>query len=72
MLLDIAASARWQTNKTGFKRFTVFNPNLVAGECVKPRLVLDKPIYVGFTVLETSKRIMMDILLLLLFTYFAL
>ena len=60
VLLDTATSARWQTNKTGFKRFTVFNPNLVAVECVKPRVVLDKPIYVGFTVLEISKRIMMN------------
>ena len=60
VLVNSERSARWQTSKCGFKRFTTFNNNLVAVECIKPKVVLDKPIYIGFTVLETSKRIMMD------------
>ena len=50
------------TLKSGFQRFTSFNNDLVAVECIKLKVILDKPmaIYIGFTVLETSKRIIME------------
>ena len=34
-------------SKPGFKRFDIFGENLVGMELVKPKVVLDKPIYVG-------------------------
>ena len=37
-----------------------FDKNLVAIHEIKPVLILNKPIYVGFTVLELSKWLMYD------------
>ncbi|GBM47569.1 hypothetical protein AVEN_90276-1 [Araneus ventricosus] len=41
-----------------FKRFKIFDNELVGVERVKKFLTLDKPIYVGFVILELSKLIM--------------
>ncbi|GBN10604.1 hypothetical protein AVEN_28749-1 [Araneus ventricosus] len=41
-----------------FKRFKIFDNELVGVERVKKCLTLDKPIYVGFVILELSKLIM--------------
>ncbi|GBO33084.1 hypothetical protein AVEN_241115-1 [Araneus ventricosus] len=41
-----------------FKRFKIFDNELVGVECVKKCSTLDKPIYVGFVILELSKLIM--------------
>ena len=38
----------------------IFGKNYVATHEIKPVLTLNKPIYVGFTVLELSKRLMYD------------
>ena len=48
----------WQTSKPTFKRFEIFNESLVGVELAQTNLTLDKPIYVGFTVLELSKLLM--------------
>ena len=46
--------------KPGFKSFKIFNNNLVAVHMAKPKLVLNRPIYVGFVVLDVSKLLMYD------------
>ncbi|CAL1294548.1 unnamed protein product [Larinioides sclopetarius] len=43
-----------------FKRFQIFDNELVGVERSKKCLTLDKPIYVGFVILELSKLIMYD------------
>ena len=44
--------------KPTFKSFTIFNENLVAIENYQSSIILNKPIYVGFCVLELSKWLM--------------
>ncbi len=46
--------------KTNFKRETIFTKNLVAIHLNKLQIKYNKPIYVGFCVLEMSKYIMYD------------
>jgi len=46
--------------KPGFLNCKIFNENLVAVHSVKEKLVLDKPIYVGFCILDLSKWLMYD------------
>jgi hypothetical protein len=47
-------------SKPGFVNSKIFNENLVAVHNVKEKLVLDKPIYVGFCILDLSKWLMYD------------
>ena len=49
----------FKVSKPGFKRFDVFGDNLVGVELVKPKVILNKPIYVGATVLDLSKLLML-------------
>ncbi len=51
---------KFQISKPGFKRFEIFDQNLVGLELIKPVVTLDKPVYVGATVLELSKLIMFE------------
>lgn len=44
--------------KPHFKRFEIINKELVLIEMLRSRLLLNKPIYTGFTVLELSKLFM--------------
>ncbi len=60
VLVGSPKQQRFQTSKPGFKRFEIFDKNLVAVELVKPVVTLDKPVYVGATVLDLSKLIMLD------------
>lgn len=46
--------------KPGFKSFKIFNEDLASVELTKSKLVLNRPIYVGFTILELSKVLMYD------------
>jgi hypothetical protein len=46
--------------KPGFKSFKIFNEDLAAIELTKQKLVLNRPIYVGFSILEISKVLMYD------------
>ena len=43
-----------------FKSFKIFHENLVAVEQKKVELVLNRPIYVGFAILDLSKTLMYD------------
>ena len=46
--------------KPTFVNFKIFIENLVAVHNMKEKLVLDKPIYVGFSILDISKTRMYD------------
>ena len=47
-------------SKPGFVSSKIFNPNLVAVHSLKEKLKLDKPIYLGFSILDLSKWLMND------------
>ena len=55
VLVHKGRSHAWQTSKPTFKRFEIFDENLVGVEVAQTTITLNKPIYVGFTVLELSK-----------------
>lgn len=46
--------------KPAFKNLSIFSENLVAVELNKVSVTYDKPIYVGFTVLDLSKTVMYE------------
>ena len=48
------------TSKPNYVTHKLFNKNFAAVHEIKPVLVLNKPIYVGFTVLDLSKWLMYD------------
>lgn len=48
------------TAKPGFKSFKIFNNDLASVELTKQNLILNRPIYVGFSILELSKVLMYD------------
>jgi hypothetical protein len=48
------------TAKPGFKSFKIFNKDLASVELKKQNLVLNRPICVGFSILEMSKVLMYD------------
>ena len=48
------------TKKPGFKAFKIFSENLASIELQKSKLVLNRPIYVGFSILDLSKILMYD------------
>ena len=43
-----------------FKKFKIFHENLVAAERINLELTLNRPIYVGFAILDLSKTLMSD------------
>ena len=47
-------------NKPNFETFKIFDKNLIACHMKRTRLVFNKPIYVGMTVLDLSKVLMYD------------
>ena len=62
-------NVRFLNNKKDFLKYTskptyvthkLFNKNFAAIHEIKPVLILNKPIYVGFTVLDLSKCLMYD------------
>ena len=62
-------NVRFVNNKKDFLKYTskatyvtrkLFNKNFAATHEIKPVLILNKPIYVGFTVLDLSKWLMYD------------
>ena len=62
-------NVRFVNNKKDFLKYTskptyvthkLFNKNFAAIHEIKPVLILNKPIYVGFTVLDLSKWLMYD------------
>ncbi|EFA13456.1 hypothetical protein TcasGA2_TC010687 [Tribolium castaneum] len=69
--VDIKLATHWKKNghkygaetwiaKPQFKNCSIFTENLVAIEMNKVQVTYDKPIYVGFSILEISKTLMYD------------
>ena len=48
------------TAKPNFNRVYIFNEDLVAAHCLSTKITLNKPIYVGFAILDLSKTLMYD------------
>ena len=59
-LINNEAKLMKLTAKPGFKSFKIFSKYLAAIQCEKQSILLNKPIYVGFTILELSKCLMYD------------
>jgi hypothetical protein len=59
-LVNNQSKARKLTSKPTFHAFRIFNEDLVAVHMLKQRLYLNRPIYVGFTILDVSKTLMYD------------
>jgi len=47
-------------SKPTFKSMKIFDENLAAIHMMKGKIVLDKPVYIGFSVLDLSKTLMYD------------
>ena len=58
VLVKTGIQQRLQCYKPTFKRFSIFNKDLVGVQLLQSKIILDKPIYVGFSVLESSKLTM--------------
>jgi hypothetical protein len=59
-LANNQSKARKLTSKSTFHAFRIFNEDLVAVHMLKQRLYLNRPIYVGFTILDVSKTLIYD------------
>ena len=59
-LVNTAERIKKLCAKPTFKTFKIFNEDLTAVHMTKIKLVLNKPIYVGFVVLDNSKILMYD------------
>jgi len=59
LMTDVTKLNRYVT-KPGYISSKIFNENLVAVHNVKEKLILNKPIYVGFCILDLSKWLMYD------------
>ena len=53
-------TARKFVNKPNFKHLEIFNENLISIHMGKTQIKFDKPIYLGFSILELSKTLMYD------------
>jgi hypothetical protein len=53
-------NAKYFIKKPNFNNFTIFDKNLVAIHMDKTKITFNKPIYVGFAILEISKTLMYD------------
>ena len=59
-LVSNQSKTRKLTSKPSFHAFRIFNNDLVAAHMLKQHLYLNRPIYVGFTILDVSKTLMYD------------
>lgn len=59
-LVNSEKIARKLVAKPNFKRRTVFSEDLAAVHLHRTKLVFDKPIYLGFSILDISKTLMAD------------
>ena len=50
---------KW-VSKSTFKQYRVFTPNLLGVQVVKSKVLMNRPTYVGFVILELSKWLMYD------------
>ena len=60
MLVTNSSQHKFQSSKTNFVRFEIFDDEFVGVELVKPEVELDRPIYLGATILELAKVKMYD------------
>ena len=60
ILCDNWTQAKYHIKKPTFDYLKIFNKNLVALHMRKYKIVFNKPIYIGFCVLELSKHLMYD------------
>ena len=59
-LVNNAKRMKKIANKPNFRKFHIFNENLVGAHCLQTKVELNKPIYVGFAILDISKTLMYD------------
>jgi len=59
-LVNNQSKERRLTSKATFHAFRIFNEDLVAVHMLKQHLYLNRPIYVGFSILNLSKILMYD------------
>ena len=59
-LVNNRESASRYANKPNFHHCTIFDENLIAVHMKRTKLVLNKPIYLGFSILERSKQLMYE------------
>ena len=60
-MVDNAKNYKRYVSKPSFVSQEIFSENFVAIHVIKPVLILDKTIYVGFSILELSKYFMYDV-----------
>ena len=60
-LVNNAKNYKKYVSKPSFVSQEIFSENFVAIHVIKPVLILDKTIYVGFSILELSKYFMYDL-----------
>ena len=59
-LVHTPARMRRVATKPCFHKMTIFNADLVAAQCLKTQIKLNKPVYVGFSILDLSKTLMYE------------
>ena len=59
-LINNAKDYKKYVSKPSFVSQKIFNENFVAIHEIKPVLTLDKPIYVGFSIVDLSKLLMYE------------
>ena len=59
-LVKNQSKARKMTSKPSFHAFKIVNEDYVAVHMLKQKLYLNRPIYVGFSILDLSKTFMYD------------
>ena len=59
-LVNNAGDSKKYVSKANFVSQEIFSKNVVAFHEIKPGLALDKPIYVGFSILDLSKFLMYE------------
>lgn len=55
MLITDEKQHKRQVSKANFVRFEIFDEDFVGVELIKPEVTLDRPIYLGATILELAK-----------------
>ena len=60
-MVNNAKNYKRYVSKPSFVSQEIFSENFVAIHVIKPVLILDKTIYVGFSILELSKYFMYDV-----------
>lgn len=59
-LINLEKKAKKLVSKPNFKHCTIFSENLCAIEMGKTEIYFDKPVYLGMSILDLSKKLMYD------------